>query len=200
MRHNLSIKTVREHTENRKSFDGLHATVGVTKPSTPLLRFKRVSVVGVALITLVGLPMSIGQNNPVAAAEQSTSKPAVEKQIRPLEILWLESLKTANDEALNQLISPSFAYQHPSGNTYTKAEVIDAFTGSKRITVAEYGPISLRFHKLSDTVISYGEHTIAGTLDGQPYSGKMRFVNTWNRRSTGKWQLVHRMSEIRQLP
>jgi ketosteroid isomerase-like protein len=169
---------------------------GTMKTVSRLLPTLRLSLMIVAVLAISGTVPLLHNSNPMAVRAQAATV-TTEEQIRPLETLWLESLMKADGPALERLLSPQFAYQHPSGNTYSKAEVMDAFV-SKRITVTKYGPISLRFHNLGNIVISYGEHTISGVLDGGPYAGKMRFVNTWSRRSNGEWVLVHRMSELRQ--
>jgi ketosteroid isomerase-like protein len=117
------------------------------------------------------------------------------KEITQLETLWLQSLENADGEAIDNLTSSEFVYQHPTGNTYNEADIIETFA-SKRITVTDFSEPDLSFHDLGNVMVSYGELQITGVLDGSPYSGKMRFVNVWEKQADGNWQLIHRNSEL----
>ncbi|MBC8051152.1 MAG: nuclear transport factor 2 family protein [Chitinophagales bacterium] len=94
------------------------------------------------------------------------------------------------------IIAEEFNYQHTTGNTYTKPEIMDIFTSGK-ITVTFWGPLSIDIKDYGDTVISYGVSPAEGALGGAKYAGKLRFVDVWRRTGPGAaWRLTHRNSEL----
>jgi ketosteroid isomerase-like protein len=133
----------------------------------------------VAAAMLSALPAA-GQTPPVSvqAAEQE----------------WYDALVAASGPRLNALIADDFAYQHPTGNTYNKADFVQQFT-SKNVTISKLGPVERRVRDYGPTVIVSGSNAIEGMLGGQAYAGTMRWVNIW-RNQNGGWQIVHRNSEI----
>lgn len=114
--------------------------------------------------------------------------------IQAVETAWYDDLKAADGKALDRLLAGEFTYLHPTGNTYDKATVIDMFA-SKKVTVANVGPVTRSCHNFGPTVIAYGASSIDGMLAGQPYAGTMRYVDVWHQ-DNGAWKLVHRNSEI----
>jgi ketosteroid isomerase-like protein len=114
--------------------------------------------------------------------------------VKAAEKAWYAALMNADGAGLEKLLDKDFAYQHPSGNTYSKAEVVTTFS-SKRITVTKIGDVSLKFRDYGSTVVAYGVNPIEGMLDGKPYAGNIRFVDVWRMRN-GAWKLAHRNSQI----
>jgi ketosteroid isomerase-like protein len=114
--------------------------------------------------------------------------------VRAAEAAWYAALMNADGPKLKSILSEDFAYQHPSGNTYSKKEVVETFA-SKRITVSKLGDVNLKFRDYGSTVVAYGSNPIEGMLDGKPYQGNIRFVDVW-RQVNGRWVMVHRNSQI----
>jgi hypothetical protein len=107
---------------------------------------------------------------------------------------FLAAAEDMRKTELQAIIADDFLYQHGSGKLLDKATYIDLLT-TGGITVAKRGPLKLNFRDYGDTVISYGESTMAGKVFGQPYDGRLRFVNVW-RSTGGQWRMTHRNSEL----
>jgi ketosteroid isomerase-like protein len=121
----------------------------------------------------------------------SQSAPAT---VQAAEQEWYDALVAASGPRLNALIADDFAYQHPTGNTYDKADFVAQFT-SKNVTVTKLGAVDRSVRDFGPTVVVYGSNAIEGMLGGQPYAGTIRWVNVW-RNQNGGWRIVHRNSEI----
>jgi ketosteroid isomerase-like protein len=106
-----------------------------------------------------------------------------------------DSSKPALKLMMQEMLSEDFVYQHGSGQNFTKARYIELLSEGK-ITVEKLGELDLSIRDYGDTVISYGSSPISGQLFGNPYSGKLRFINVWRKDKNGSWHLTHRNSEL----
>jgi ketosteroid isomerase-like protein len=130
----------------------------------------------------------------VIALSPSAVLAQLNRTIADAETEWYAALMAADGARLDALIADEFAYQHPSGRTYAKADFIREFT-SKNVTVASIGAVRAATRDYGQTVIVYGDNPIAGMLAGQAYGGSIRFVNVWRQTDRG-WRIVHRNSEL----
>lgn len=110
------------------------------------------------------------------------------------EAAWYPSLESADAGRIAALLADDFAYQHPTGATYAKSDIVREFS-TRNVTVDEVGPVERTLKTLGDATVVYGSNRIGGLLGGQRYAGTMRFVNVWRRDADG-WRMVHRNSEI----
>jgi len=108
---------------------------------------------------------------------------------------FAQALATRSSPAMRAVMSADFLYQHVSGNTYTRDDIVRLF-GSGEITVTKAGPLKADLRDYGSTVVSHGTRWLEGELKGQPYAGNLRFVNVWHRGSDGRWLLTHRNSEL----
>jgi ketosteroid isomerase-like protein len=114
--------------------------------------------------------------------------------VQAAETEWYEALMAASGPRLERLLAGEFTYQHPTGNTYNKAEIVNTFA-TRAITVTKIGPVDRTVRDYGQTAVVFGSNHIEGVLSGQNYAGTIRFVNVW-RNMNGTWQIVHRNSEI----
>lgn len=117
-------------------------------------------------------------------------------EINAAEMRFWNAVKSGSKVELDLILADTFNYQHTTGNTYNKSEIIDTFTSGK-ITVTSWGPLVITLKDYGDTVVSYGVAPVAGALAGANYSGQLRFVDVWHRSSANAaWRLTHRNSEL----
>lgn len=108
---------------------------------------------------------------------------------------FAQALASRSEPAMTAVMSTDFVYQHVTGNTYTRADIVRIFGGGE-ITVSKTGPLRTELRDYGNTVVSHGTRWLEGELNGQPYAGNLRFVNVWHRAPDGRWQLTHRNSEL----
>jgi len=108
---------------------------------------------------------------------------------------FASALAARSPHAMTEIMSPDFLYQHVTGNTYTRADIVRIFGGGE-ITVNKTGPLIAELRDYGNTVITYGTRWLEGELKGQQYAGKLRFVNVWHKGGDGRWQLTHRNSQL----
>lgn len=117
-------------------------------------------------------------------------------EINAAEIRFWNAVKSGSKAELELILADNFNYQHTTGNTYSKAEIIEIFASGK-ITVTAWGPPLITVKDYGDTVVSYGVVPVAGALGDSNYSGQLRFVDVWHRSATNaEWRLTHRNSEL----
>ncbi|MDX2264727.1 MAG: nuclear transport factor 2 family protein [Hyphomicrobiales bacterium] len=131
-----------------------------------------------AILALSLFPASALASDAVSRAEEAFN--AAAKEMRQAD--------------LEALIADDFLYQHGSGKLLDKATFVNLLT-TGGITVTRRGALNLSFRDYGDTVISYGDSELAGVAFGQPYDGRLRFVDVW-RKSDGRWRMTHRNSEL----
>jgi ketosteroid isomerase-like protein len=108
---------------------------------------------------------------------------------------FAQALATRSRTAMTAVLSPDFLYQHVTGNTYTRDDIVRLFGGGE-ITVRKAGPLQAALRDYGSTVVTHGTRWFEGELQGQPYAGTLRFVNVWHRDADGRWRLTHRNSEL----
>ncbi|MGL5942603.1 MAG: nuclear transport factor 2 family protein [Waterburya sp.] len=120
-------------------------------------------------------------------------------EFRNIELQWLTAVKNSPKAALKammqEMLSEDFVYQHGSGQNFTKAKYIRLLSKGE-ITVEKLGKLDLSIRDYGETVISYGSSPMTGKLFGNPYSGRLRFINVWHKDKNGSWHLTHRNSEL----
>jgi ketosteroid isomerase-like protein len=108
---------------------------------------------------------------------------------------FASALASRSAQQMTQVMSTDFLYQHVTGNTYTRDDIVRIF-GSGEITVTKAGPLKAELRDYGNTVITHGTRWFEGELKGQPYAGNLRFVDVWHKGADGRWLLTHRNSEL----
>lgn len=163
---------------------------------------KKLMLVIFAAIAILQIPLTsnalfeLEQTETVAQARSSVDALA---EFRSIELKWLTAIQDSPKPALKlmmqEMLSEDFVYQHGSGQNLTKAKYIELlFEGG--ITVEKLGALDLSVRDYGSTVISYGSSPMSGQVFGNPYSGRLRFINVWHKDGDGRWQLKHRNSEF----
>lgn len=145
---------------------------------TPLLT-RAAAAATFLILVLAALPALADTRRDVLAAEER----------------FASALASRSVPAMTQVMSADFLYQHVTGNTFTRDDIVRIF-GSGEITVSKAGALKAELRDYGDTVISHGTRWFEGELKGQPYAGNLRFVNVWHKAPDGRWLLTHRNSEL----
>ena len=131
----------------------------------------------------------------IAATLSVPALAATADDIRRAEEAFARAVAAGSAAELQRLLADDFLYQHTTGKTYTRADIVRLF-GNREITVTSWGPLDMQLRDYGDTVITHGSRRIAGMLGATAYAGSLRFVDVWRRQPDGSWRLVHRNSEL----
>ena len=165
---------------------------------------KKLMIVLLAMFAVLQLPVTANalfgfkKNEPGPQSQTRSSVDAL-SEFRTIELKWLtevqDSPKPALELMMQAMLSEDFVYQHGSGQNFTKAEYVELLSKGE-ITVEKLGELDLSVRDYGGTVISYGSSPMSGQIFGNAYSGRLRFVNTWQKDKNGGWRLTHRNSEL----
>lgn len=112
----------------------------------------------------------------------------VESEIAALEQSWAAAQKANDPSTIATLLADNYIEVLPDGSLMNKSEVLDDAKKSKYETI-----------ELSDLkIISFGDTAIVvGTFDakhsdkdGKPLQDHERYVDTWRKMPSGKWQCI----------
>ncbi|MEP7150042.1 MAG: nuclear transport factor 2 family protein [Acidobacteriota bacterium] len=128
----------------------------------------------------------------VASAQSAKQKPAIEKEVRDLDIAHADAVLRGDLAAMEKIWTKDFKVNNPF-NEVDKADRIrtGAVTYASFVRVAE----TVLIHK--NTVIVMGRETVVPKGDS-PDAGKTinrRYTNIWMKRE-GKWRLVARHASV----
>jgi ketosteroid isomerase-like protein len=169
-----------------------------------MLDMKKIVLALFAAAAVLQLPTTVNAllaSKPIETIAQSQFDPSADtlSMFRDIELQWLNAVKDSSKPMLKQMmqevLSEDFVYQHGSGRILSKAEYVKLlFEGE--ITVETLGALDLSVRDYGDTVISYGSSPMSGQVFGNPYAGRLRFVNVWHKDEDDRWRLTHRNSEL----
>jgi ketosteroid isomerase-like protein len=115
-------------------------------------------------------------------------KTTVESEIAALEQSWAAAQKANDPATIASLLADNYIEVLPDGSLMSKSQVLDDAKKSKYETI-----------EVSDLkIISFGDTAIAvGTFDakhfdkdGKPLQDHERYVDTWRKMPSGKWQCI----------
>jgi ketosteroid isomerase-like protein len=124
-----------------------------------------------------------------ASAQSGEMKSStVESEIVALEQSWAAAQKANDPSAIAPLLADNYIEVLPDGSLMNKSQVLDDARKSK------YQAIELSDLK----IISFGDTAIVvGTFDakhfdkdGKPLQDHERYVDTWRKMPSGKWQCI----------
>ena len=115
-------------------------------------------------------------------------KTTVESEIAALEQSWAAAQKANDPATIASLLADNYIEVLPDGSLMSKSQVLDDAKKSKYETI-----------EVSDLkIISFGDTAIVvGTFDakhsdkdGKPFQDHERYVDTWRKMPSGKWQCI----------
>jgi ketosteroid isomerase-like protein len=126
----------------------------------------------------------------LSASAQSgeMKKTTVESEIAALEQSWAAAQKANDPATIASLLADNYIEVLPDGSLMSKSQVLDDAKKSKYETI-----------EVSDLkIISFGDTAIVvGTFDakhsdknGKPLQDHERYVDTWRKMPSGKWQCI----------
>jgi ketosteroid isomerase-like protein len=126
----------------------------------------------------------------LSASAQSgeMKKTTVESEIAALEQSWAAAQKANDPATVASLLADNYIEVLPDGSLMSKSQVLDDAKKSKYETI-----------EVSDLkIISFGDTAIVvGTFDakhsdkdGKPLQDHERYVDTWRKMPSGKWQCI----------
>lgn len=124
---------------------------------------------------------------------QLPEDPALEEQIRKLDLAHAEAIFTGDTITLQELLPDDHTVNHPTNRIVEeKAELLKLIgEGVVRYSRFERRPEKFLFYQ--DLVVVMGDETVVPAL-GAPNAGKVlrrRYTNAWMRQD-GKWRLAFR--------
>jgi len=89
---------------------------------------------------------------------------------------------------LDLLIDDELLFVGPGGGVYKKADDLHLHrSGAQRLSQADWQAVKWRSY--GTTCITVVTAALAGTLMGEPFSGRFRYVRTWVQKE-GVWRVV----------
>ena len=125
------------------------------------------------------------------------ASPAVQKEIRALEVQWNDARAHADVAALGRMLADGWTVVHGDGTVNTKAEYLaDLKSGARKFDgVVEISDFSVRVY--GNTAIAAGKSESKVTINGQPQGGSLRFTRVYVKRD-GRWIMVASHATRRQ--
>ncbi|MEM9192512.1 MAG: nuclear transport factor 2 family protein [Myxococcota bacterium] len=115
-------------------------------------------------------------------------------EIRERERQLYRAFVNADRELLEDVFSDDFIYQHTTGRTLTRKEVIEMLT-SAEVTIARADEPEIFVRDYRDTVVTFGAGVVEGMAGGNRFASPLRFLNVW-RHVNGSWRLTNRNSQL----
>ena len=89
---------------------------------------------------------------------------------------------------LDVLIDDDLVFVGPGGGIYTKADDLQLHrSGAQRMSQADWLAVEVRLD--GTTCITVVTAALSGTLMGEPFSGRFRYLRTWMQKE-GVWRVV----------
>jgi len=112
---------------------------------------------------------------------------SVEKAIANLEQQWTAAGKMSNPDGVAPLLADNFTNLNSDGTTMNKAQTLAMIKGNKW----ETNEISdVKVTTFGNTAIATGAWQGKGTANGKPVDAHERWVDTWMKMPSGKWQCI----------
>jgi len=124
----------------------------------------------------------------VQAQMGNTMGSGVEKAIAGMEQQWTVAGKMSNPDGIAPLLADNFINMNSDGSMRNKAQTLAMAKGSKW----EINEISdVKVTTFGNTAIATGAWQGKGTgSDGKPVDAHERWVDTWMKMPSGKWQCI----------
>jgi len=124
----------------------------------------------------------------MALAVQAQMGGGVEKAIASMEQQWTAAGKMSNPDGVAPLLADNFINMNSDGTVLNKAQSLAQTKGSKW----EINEISdVKVTTFGNTAIATGAWRGKGTSsDGKPVDAHERWVDTWMKMPSGKWQCI----------
>lgn len=127
-----------------------------------------------------------------AAAAQMAASPTpdeTKQAVMRLECEWGRAYLSADVAALRRIEHDDYVYVDEDGSLMGKAEEIDAVASGKvHFTTMQDGGMQVRLH--GNTAVVTGRSTVAGSYEGESFSGNYSWIDTWVKQPDGRWQIV----------
>jgi ketosteroid isomerase-like protein len=113
---------------------------------------------------------------------------AATQEIRALQARLTEAFLKSDTAFLERYLAEDYTATYVSGQTYTKAQVIEAFrSGATRYESIEERELKIRPY--GDVVVASTLFTVRAVTNGKPFQGDVRNTRIWVKRG-GDWSLV----------
>ena len=123
----------------------------------------------------------------VIAAQGAQSHPVAQTLIDQ-EQQWATAAKAGNADAIAPLLTDDFVMLDSDGSMHAKAEML-ALAKKAKWTTFEVADMKVAVH--GDSAVVTGSWTGIGTDgNGKSVNAKERWVDTWLKSASGKWQCV----------
>ena len=111
----------------------------------------------------------------------------VEKAIAGLEQQWVAASKAGNVDGVAALLADNFVNLNSDGTTPSRAQTLEMMKKAKW----EANEISdVKVMTFGNTAIASGAWYGKGTSDGKAVDAHERWVDTWMKMPSGKWQCI----------
>jgi ketosteroid isomerase-like protein len=118
----------------------------------------------------------------------SKADATVAQSLMQMENEWTKASKAGNADAVAPMLSDDFIALDSDGSMHGKADVLARTKKAKWVT-NEIGDLKVAVH--GDSAIVTGSWTGKGTDGtGKAVDAKERWIDTWTKASSGKWQCV----------
>jgi ketosteroid isomerase-like protein len=134
---------------------------------------------GVLFILVIFLLTGLG-----VVAQSSSDATASESKILALENAWGQAEKLRDTKALDSLLDDSLVYIRYDGSVWSKSKYLASLndrTSHEDQAVNE----TMTAHLYGDAALVTGIYRVKGVEQGNPYSRRERFIDTWVRRNDG---------------
>ena len=139
-----------------------------------------------ASIVLLTVGVTAAQDAAKAAPGKAASP--VAQALTDLEHQWTKASKAGDGDAVGLLLAPEFVALDSDGTQHNKVDVV-ARTKKAKWTTNEIADVKVWAH--GDTAIVTGSWTGKGTDGaGKAVDAKERWVDTWVKMASGKWQCL----------
>jgi hypothetical protein len=122
------------------------------------------------------------------AAEEKSTKPSPEEEVRALETARGQALIHADTTALAHMTADEFVEISRLGTLRTKADNIrDIGSGALKLLTVKYDSVSVNVYGAVAVLRAIADNT--GSLRGFPFSGRIWYTRIFVKRD-GRWQAV----------
>lgn len=144
---------------------------------------KRILIVA-SLLLIVTTSAALGQ----ITNKRSNSQSKAEQEVLKVMSDWIEALKRNDGAALDRLVADDFHIVLSDGRTRSKEEEL-APTKSGDIKFEHLSAEEVQVFVSGDTAIATGIGIYKGTSKGQPFEGRERFFDVYQKRN-GQWKIL----------
>jgi ketosteroid isomerase-like protein len=118
----------------------------------------------------------------------NTQAESVEQELMKLENEWAKSQVKPDFAFMERILADDYTWTEPTGEVLSKADEIAALrSGESQAESVINDEMKVRVY--GDAAVVAGRTTYKATVDGKPYTGQLRWTDTWVK-ITGRWQCV----------